>query len=163
MRIWATQQPTLCLFIDFPHTTDKPVMSFIQSIMRCDIKRGNVLFNVPPLKCVIFEPAENKLWTCRRVKVSFICLIVISQVYCLSQLPRPCPGNFQHPPPILSRSRTFSAFETYCWISSPFLVLSEFWLAGSTQLFWLKLLSKLTDSVWFLLKCLIELLCLASD
>ena len=29
----------------------------------------------------------------------------------------------------------FSASETYCWISSPFLVLSELWLAGSTQLF----------------------------
>ena len=44
----------------------------------------------------------------------------------------------------------FSASETYCWISSPFLVLSELWLAGSTQLFWLKLLSKLTDSIWLL-------------
>ena len=28
--------------------------------------------------------------------------------------------------------------EAYCWISSPFLVLSELWVAGSTQLFWLK-------------------------
>jgi hypothetical protein len=36
----------------------------------------------------------------------------------------------------------------YCWINSPFLVLSELWLAGSTQLFWLRLLSKNTDSVW---------------
>ena len=51
---------------------------------------------------------------------------------------------------ILSRPRMFSASETCCWISSPFLVLSELWLAGSTQLFWLKLLSKLTDSIWFL-------------
>jgi hypothetical protein len=40
--------------------------------------------------------------------------------------------------------------ETYCWISSPFLALSELWLAGSTQLFWFKLLSKLTDSNWLL-------------
>ena len=31
----------------------------------------------------------------------------------------------------------FSASETCCWISSPFLVLSEPWLAGSTQLFWI--------------------------
>ena len=44
----------------------------------------------------------------------------------------------------------------YCWISSPFLVLSELWLAGSTQLLWLKLFSKLTDSIWLLT----ELLCL---
>jgi hypothetical protein len=35
--------------------------------------------------------------------------------------------------------------------SSPFLVLSELWLAGSTQLFWLKLPSKLTDWIWLLL------------
>ena len=32
------------------------------------------------------------------------------------------------------------------WINSPFLHLSEFWLAGLNQLFWIKLLSKLTDS-----------------
>jgi hypothetical protein len=38
----------------------------------------------------------------------------------------------------------------YYGISSPFLVLSEFSLADSTQLFWLKLLSKLTDSNWLL-------------
>ena len=48
---------------------------------------------------------------------------------------------------MLTRSRMFPAFETYSWISSPFLVLSELWLAGSIQLFWLKLLSKLTDSI----------------
>lgn len=35
-----------------------------------------------------------------------------------------------------------------CWISSSFLELS---LAASTQLFWLKLLSKLTDSNWLIL------------
>ena len=29
--------------------------------------------------------------------------------------------------------------EAYCWISSLFLVLSELWLAGSTQLLWLKM------------------------
>ena len=44
----------------------------------------------------------------------------------------------------------FSASETYCRISSLFLFLSELWLAGSTQLFWLKFLSKLTDSNWLL-------------
>ena len=32
----------------------------------------------------------------------------------------------------------FSAYETYCWISSPFLVFSELLLAGSTQQFWFK-------------------------
>jgi hypothetical protein len=37
------------------------------------------------------------------------------------------------------------------WITSPFLVLSVLWLVGSTQLFWTKLLSKLTDSNLFLL------------
>ena len=37
--------------------------------------------------------------------------------------------------------------EAYCWISSPFLALSELWLAGSIQLSWLQLLSKLTDSI----------------
>ena len=30
---------------------------------------------------------------------------------------------------ILSRPRIFSALRTYCWISSPFLALSELWLA----------------------------------
>ena len=38
-----------------------------------------------------------------------------------------------------------------CWISSPFLALSDFWLVASTQLSWLKLLSKLTDSICLLL------------
>ena len=33
-------------------------------------------------------------------------------------------------------------------MSSPFLVLSQLPLADSTQLFWLKLLSKLFDSIW---------------
>jgi len=40
--------------------------------------------------------------------------------------------------------------ETHCWISSPFLSLSELCLAGSTQLFWLKHLSKMIDSIWLL-------------
>ena len=44
----------------------------------------------------------------------------------------------------------FSTSETCCWISSPFLALSSLWLADSTQLFWLKVLSKLTDSSWLL-------------
>lgn len=36
----------------------------------------------------------------------------------------------------------------YWWISSPFLeVLSELYLAGSTPLFWVKLLTNLTDSI----------------
>jgi hypothetical protein len=47
----------------------------------------------------------------------------------------------------------FSASETYCRISSLFLFLSELWLAGATQLFWLKFLSKLTDSFWLLFLC----------
>jgi hypothetical protein len=51
---------------------------------------------------------------------------------------------------VLSRPRMFSASEACCWVSSPFLVLSELWPAGSTTLFWLKLLSKLTDSFWLL-------------
>jgi hypothetical protein len=37
--------------------------------------------------------------------------------------------------------------EAYCWISSPFLAFSELWLSGSTQFFWTKFLSKLTDSI----------------
>ena len=37
--------------------------------------------------------------------------------------------------------------EAYCWIHLPCLALSEFWLADSTQLFCLKLTSKLTDSI----------------
>jgi len=41
--------------------------------------------------------------------------------------------------------------QIYCWISLLLLVLSELSLAGSTQLFWLKLLSKLTDSSWLFL------------
>lgn len=36
--------------------------------------------------------------------------------------------------------------KAYCWIKSPFLVFSELWLADSTQLFWLKRLSKVTNS-----------------
>ena len=48
--------------------------------------------------------------------------------------------------------------KAYCLIISHFLILSEFWLAVSTQLFWLKLLSKLPDSISQLLS---ELLCLA--
>jgi hypothetical protein len=40
--------------------------------------------------------------------------------------------------------------EAYCRVSSHFLVSSEQGLAGSIQLFWLKLLSKLTDSIWLL-------------
>jgi hypothetical protein len=40
--------------------------------------------------------------------------------------------------------------EAYYSISSPFLLLSELWMAGSTELFWLKFLSKLTDSIWLL-------------
>ena len=43
-----------------------------------------------------------------------------------------------------------SACEIYCWISSSFVVLSELWLADSTQLFWLKLLFKMTDSICLL-------------
>ena len=40
--------------------------------------------------------------------------------------------------------------DTFCWISSPFLVLFELWLAGSTQLSCLKPLFKLTDIIWLL-------------
>lgn len=40
--------------------------------------------------------------------------------------------------------------EAHCRISSPLLVLSELLLVGSTQLFWLKFLSKLTDSIGLL-------------
>lgn len=47
--------------------------------------------------------------------------------------------------------RMFSASETHCLISSTFLVLSDLGLTGSTQLFWLELLSKQTDSIWLLL------------
>jgi hypothetical protein len=50
-----------------------------------------------------------------------------------------------------------SASETCCRVRFPFLVLSELWLAGSTQLFWLKLPSQLTDLNWLLswpLNCL---------
>lgn len=53
-------------------------------------------------------------------------------------------------PIILSRPRTFSASETYWQISSPFVVISELLLSVSTQLFWLKLLFKSTDSIWLL-------------
>jgi Na+-transporting NADH:ubiquinone oxidoreductase subunit NqrD len=42
----------------------------------------------------------------------------------------------------------FSASEACCWLSSPFLVLSELWQVGSTQLFCLEVLSKLTHSIW---------------
>ena len=41
--------------------------------------------------------------------------------------------------------------EAYCWINSPFLVLSKLWLAGWTQQFWPKLLSKLTHENWLFL------------
>ena len=34
-----------------------------------------------------------------------------------------------------------------------FLALCELWLADSTQLLWLKLLYKLTDSNWLLTEC----------
>jgi hypothetical protein len=47
-----------------------------------------------------------------------------------------CKNNFYSPGAVF-------ILETYCRISSPFLVLSELWLADSTQLLWLKLLSKL--------------------
>lgn len=40
--------------------------------------------------------------------------------------------------------------EVYCWVNPPFLLLSEVWLANSTQLFHFKLLSKLPESVWLL-------------
>ena len=40
--------------------------------------------------------------------------------------------------------------EAYCWISSLSLVLSECLIAGSTQIFWIKLLSKLSDTIWLL-------------
>ena len=40
--------------------------------------------------------------------------------------------------------------EAYCQICSPFLVLSELWLGGSTQLFCLILLNNLTDSNWLI-------------
>lgn len=46
----------------------------------------------------------------------------------------------------------FSVSETCCWISSPFLVLSELRLSDSTQLLWLKLLSKLTNPILLLSK-----------
>jgi hypothetical protein len=36
--------------------------------------------------------------------------------------------------------------EAYCWISSPFLVLVELWIPGSTHLFWLK---TLLQTEWF--------------
>jgi hypothetical protein len=55
-----------------------------------------------------------------------------------------CKGNFYSLAVII-------ILEAYCLISSPFLVLSELWLTGSTQLFWLKLLSELTDSIWLFL------------
>ena len=38
--------------------------------------------------------------------------------------------------------------ETSCWIKSPFLVLFKLRLTGSTQQFWLRLLSQLSDSKW---------------
>jgi hypothetical protein len=56
----------------------------------------------------------------------------------------------------------FSASETSCGISSPFVIPSELWLAGSLWLFWLKRLCKLTDSTW-LLWASPELLCLAAN
>ena len=62
--------------------------------------------------------------------------LIFSKIYTNS-----CENNFYFPETVVS--------EAYCWISSPFLVISELWLAGSTQLFWLKLLSKLTDSICF--------------
>jgi hypothetical protein len=40
--------------------------------------------------------------------------------------------------------------KAYCWIGLLFIFLSELGLAGSTQLFWLKLLSKLIHSIWLL-------------
>jgi hypothetical protein len=54
-----------------------------------------------------------------------------------------CKNNFSSPDVI------FLA-EVYCWISSPFLVLSELCLDGSIQLLWLELLSKLSDLIWLL-------------
>ena len=45
----------------------------------------------------------------------------------------------------------FLTSEGYCWIHIPFLVLSEPWLASSTQIFWFKLFSKLNDSMCLLL------------
>ena len=56
----------------------------------------------------------------------------------------------------------FSASETYWLISSPFLVLSDLWLAGSAQLFWLKFLPKLTDSILLLSLGLILTLAMCS-
>jgi hypothetical protein len=62
---------------------------------------------------------------------------------------------------ILLRRRMSSVSETCCWISSHFL--SSFCVpAGSTQLLSLNLLSKLTDSTWFLYASP-ELLSLASN
>jgi hypothetical protein len=54
-----------------------------------------------------------------------------------------CKSNFYSPEVVV-------VSEAYYWLSSSFLALSELWLAGSTQLFWLKLLSKLIDSDWLL-------------
>jgi hypothetical protein len=54
----------------------------------------------------------------------------------------PCKNNFYSTDVIIS--------EAYCYISSSFQGLSKLFLAGSTQLFLFKLLSKVNDSVWFL-------------
>ena len=53
----------------------------------------------------------------------------------------------------------FSASETHCWMNSHFLDLSELWLTGSTQLFWLKLLPRGLILCRFS-QILTELLCL---
>ena len=47
-------------------------------------------------------------------------------------------------------TRCIFVLETYFWIPLTFPVLSELWLDGSTQFFWLKILSKLTVSSWLL-------------
>ena len=54
-----------------------------------------------------------------------------------------CKSNFYSPNVIVIS-------EAYCWISSPFPALSQSAWVVQPSLFWLKLLPKLTDSVWFL-------------
>lgn len=54
--------------------------------------------------------------------------------------------NFHKDKSILYMPDVIVISEVYFWISSLFLAPSELWLAGLTQLFWLRFLSKLTGS-----------------
>lgn len=74
-----------------------------------------------------------------QVRISCVVRVSTTAIECHDQNAswEECKINFYSPDVLV-------VLKAYCWVNSPFLALSELWLASSTHLVWLKLLPKLT-------------------